>query len=77
MADKHIERTATAGQIIPSMLQDKRAGRRMEIDTFNGKAVELGLKHGVGTPVNMTLTAMIRFWNGLGKDDPPGHPYGR
>jgi 2-dehydropantoate 2-reductase len=62
MADKHIERTFTAGEIIPSMLQDKRAGRRMEIDTFNGKAVELGLKYGVETPVNRTFTAMIRFW---------------
>lgn len=63
MADKHIERTFTAGEIIPSMLQDKRIGRRMEIDTFNGKAVELGLEYGVETPVNKTLTAMVRFWN--------------
>lgn len=63
MADKHIERTVTAGEIIPSMLQDKRSGRRMEIDTFNGKAVELGLKLGVDTPVNRTLAAIVRFWN--------------
>lgn len=63
MADKHIERTVTAGEVIPSMLQDKRAGRRMEVDTFNGKAVELGLRLGVGTPVNTLLTAIIRFWN--------------
>lgn len=63
MADKHIERTFTAGEIIPSMLQDKRVARRMEIDTFNGKAVELGLEYGVETPVNKTLTAMVRFWN--------------
>jgi 2-dehydropantoate 2-reductase len=63
MADKHIERTFTAGEIIPSMLQDKRIGRRMEIDTFNGKAVELGIKRGVQTPVNKTLAAMVRFWN--------------
>ena len=63
MADKHIERTFSAGEIIPSMLQDKRAGRRMEIGTFNGKAVELGIKHGVETPVNKTLAAMIKFRN--------------
>jgi len=63
MADKHIERTFTAGEIIPSMLQDKRAGRRMEIDTFNGKAVELGLKYGMEIPVNAVFTAMVRFWN--------------
>ena len=63
MADKHIERTFTAGEIIPSMLQDKRAGRRMEIDTFNGKCAELGEKFGIGTPVNKTLAAMVRFWN--------------
>lgn len=66
MADKHIERTFTAGEIIPSMLQDKRIGRRMEIDTFNGKAVELGIKHGVETPVNTTLAAIVRFWNDAG-----------
>lgn len=63
MADKHIERTFTAGEIIPSMLQDKRAGRRMEIDTFNGKCAELGEKFGMDTPVNRTLAAMLRFWN--------------
>jgi 2-dehydropantoate 2-reductase len=63
MADKHIERTFSAGEIIPSMLQDKRAGRQMEIGTFNGKCVELGGKFGIETPVNRTLAAAVRFWN--------------
>jgi len=63
LADKHIERTYGAGEIIPSMLQDKRRGKRMEIETFNAKAVEMGAKLGVETPVNATLAGIIKYWN--------------
>lgn len=45
----------------PSMLQDVRAGRRTEIDALNGAVVTLGEQHGIATPVNATLTRMIRF----------------
>ncbi|MBI5815929.1 MAG: 2-dehydropantoate 2-reductase [Nitrospinae bacterium] len=63
MADKHIERTFKAGEIIPSMLQDRRRGKRMEIETFNAKVAQLGEKHGMPTPVNSTLSGIIKFWN--------------
>ena len=45
----------------PSMLQDIRAGRQTEIDALNGAVVALGQQHGIATPVNATLTRMIRF----------------
>lgn len=43
-----------------SMLQDVSRGRRTEIEALNGKICELGRKHGVPTPVNETLTALVK-----------------
>ena len=42
-----------------SMLQDIEAGRKTEVDVFGGKAVELGKKHNVPTPVNQTFLSII------------------
>jgi 2-dehydropantoate 2-reductase len=44
-----------------SMLQDIRAGRRTEIDAMNGEVVRLAASSDVHTPVNLTVTKMIRF----------------
>jgi 2-dehydropantoate 2-reductase len=43
-----------------SMLQDIEKGRRTEIDSINGKIVEVGKEHGVETPVNSVLLALIK-----------------
>lgn len=43
-----------------SMLQDIERGRPTEIDAICGEIVERGLRHGVDTPVNMTLRALVR-----------------
>lgn len=43
-----------------SMLQDIEAGRKTEIEIFGDKVVELGKAHGVPTPVNQTLSRIIR-----------------
>jgi len=43
-----------------SMLQDVERGRRTEIDALNGAIVDLGKVHGVETPVNETLTAVVK-----------------
>lgn len=43
----------------PSMLQDVEAHRKTEVEMFAGTVVELGRRHGVPTPVNATLLAMI------------------
>jgi 2-dehydropantoate 2-reductase len=42
-----------------SMLQDVEAGRRTEVEVINGAIVEAGQRHGVPTPVNQTLVALI------------------
>ena len=42
-----------------SMLADRRAGRPMEIDARNDVIVRLGRKHGIATPMNALLVAML------------------
>jgi 2-dehydropantoate 2-reductase len=56
------------GELLPptmnhrsSMQEDIEQGRRTEIDALNGAVARLGRKHGIETPVNDTLTGMIRF----------------
>ncbi|MCD6386471.1 2-dehydropantoate 2-reductase [Candidatus Sumerlaeota bacterium] len=44
----------------PSMLQDIRRGKRTEIDALNGAIVRLGRRFNVETPVNATLTYLIK-----------------
>jgi 2-dehydropantoate 2-reductase len=43
-----------------SMWEDLEAGRATEIDWINGEVVRLGAEHGVPTPVNSRLVALIR-----------------
>ena len=45
-----------------SMGQDVDARRLTEIDTINGAIVRLGQENGVPTPVNFSLTALIKTW---------------
>ena len=46
---------------LPSMLQDLLGGRPTEIDHLNGAVVRKGVQHGVPTPVNETMTHLIRL----------------
>lgn len=55
--DRRIQRYTN----LSSMCQDIIKGKKTEIEFLNGKIVELGLKHGIPTPVNQTLTCLIRF----------------
>jgi 2-dehydropantoate 2-reductase len=43
-----------------SMLQSIERGRRSEVDYMNGYAVEQGLKYAVPTPVNKSITEMVK-----------------
>lgn len=43
-----------------SMLQDVEAGRETEIDFLNGGVVRFGREHGVPTPLNDAVTALIK-----------------
>ncbi|MBF0170945.1 MAG: 2-dehydropantoate 2-reductase [Nitrospinae bacterium] len=63
MVEKNIETTSTGGEVYPSMLQDMRAGRLMEVDLFNGRVSSLGKELGIPTPVNDTLAALTGIRN--------------
>lgn len=61
-------RQAFYGQLVPStahhrssMLQDLERGRRTEIEAINGCLWAFGRDAGVATPVNATLTRLIRW----------------
>lgn len=42
-----------------SILADRRAGRPMEYDARNGVIVRLGRKHGIATPMNALMVALL------------------
>jgi len=44
----------------PSMRLDHLARRRSEIDAINGMVPVVGARHGIATPVNQTLAALVR-----------------
>ena len=45
----------------PSMLVDLQNGLQTEIDYLNGRIVEYGREHGLPTPFNQTITALIHL----------------
>ncbi len=50
----------SVGDAMSSTLQDILRGKRTEIGALNGYIVEMGEKYDVPTPVNSTLTGLIR-----------------
>lgn len=63
------EETARVGyEHRASMLQDVQAGRETEIDFLNGAIVELGERYGVSTPLNRTLTVLVKSIEYRGKE---------
>jgi 2-dehydropantoate 2-reductase len=54
----HFTRTELQG-IVPSMLQDVLAGRPTEAEFLQGEVVNRGRQHGVDTPINESLLALI------------------
>jgi 2-dehydropantoate 2-reductase len=44
----------------PSMLQDIMRGKKTEIQALNGSIVTLGREHGVPTPCNSVVTALVQ-----------------
>lgn len=49
---------------INSMLQDRRAGRPLEVDARNGAVARIGARHGIATPLNGALAALASAVNG-------------
>jgi|Deesub1362B_J571_1020462.scaffolds.fasta_scaffold02942_4 2-dehydropantoate 2-reductase len=58
--DFSMQYLSKGGHHKPSMLIDLLSNRPTEIDFINGKFVEYGAKLGVATPVNETLTALVK-----------------
>ena len=50
---------------INSILADRMAGRPMEIDARNGVIVRKGEKHGIGTPLNKMVVALLGYDNNM------------
>lgn len=48
----------------PSMLQDRLAGRRMEIDTITGAVSKAGASLGIATPVTTTFAKLLTIVDG-------------
>ena len=61
-----------------SMLYDRLAGRTTEHETLNGAVVRMGAQHGVPTPLNAALTAMLAAISDSARPTdatpPPDHP---
>lgn len=59
--DDRLERGRSVGRARPSMLQDRLAGRPMEIDAILGALIELGELCGIDTVRTRTLAACLRL----------------
>jgi 2-dehydropantoate 2-reductase len=44
---------------VNSLLADRLAGRRLETDARNGAVVRIGRRHGIATPVNAMIVALL------------------
>lgn len=55
---ENMKKTAPDG--LNSMHADRLASRRMEIDARNGAIVRGGAKHGIPTPLNQAIVALLR-----------------
>lgn len=42
-----------------SLLADRRAGRPLEVEARNGAVVRIGERHGIATPLNRAVTALL------------------
>ncbi|MCW2891581.1 MAG: 2-dehydropantoate 2-reductase [Trebonia sp.] len=59
--DRHAV-TRKLGDFVPSMLQDARAGRPLELDALTGAVRELGALAGVPTPNVDAIHGLTRLW---------------
>lgn len=59
--DRHAV-TRKLGDFVPSMLQDARAGRPLELDALTGAVRELGAVVGVPTPCVDAIHGLARLW---------------
>jgi 2-dehydropantoate 2-reductase len=68
VADDEAERALAtlagySGELGTSMYFDRLAGRTLEVEALTGAVVAAGLRHGVATPLNRALLALLRAIN--------------
>jgi 2-dehydropantoate 2-reductase len=61
LANANVKLARDLGNATSSTAQDIQRGKRTEIDSLNGYVVRRGAELGVPTPVNSTLTALIKL----------------
>ncbi|MBI1738885.1 MAG: ketopantoate reductase family protein [Acidobacteria bacterium] len=61
LAHANVKLARDLGNATSSTAQDVQRGKRTEIDSLNGYVVRRGAELGVPTPVNSTLTALIKL----------------
>lgn len=49
-----------SGELGTSMYFDRLAGRKLEVDALTGAVVAAGERHGIATPINRALLALLR-----------------
>jgi 2-dehydropantoate 2-reductase len=76
--DAEAYRTLFYGRLVPStahhrssMLQDLERGRPTEIEAINGCIWRYGRDAGIPTPVNATMTRLVRWHERIGKETAP------
>jgi 2-dehydropantoate 2-reductase len=52
-----------SGELGTSMYFDRLAGRKMEVEALTGAVVAAGERHGIATPINAALLALLRAIN--------------
>jgi 2-dehydropantoate 2-reductase len=68
LADDEAARTLAtlftfAGELGTSMYFDRLAGRKLEVEALTGAIVAAGARHGIATPLNKALLALLRAIN--------------
>ena len=64
VAERSIERLKDAHpEATTSMLADRRAGCRIEADAMTGAVVRIGARHGIPTPLNAAVDALLSSIN--------------
>lgn len=64
LAQKIVAGYRSTPDSINSIHADRLAGRQMEIDARNGVIVRLGRKHGIATPINSMVVALLEAASG-------------
>jgi 2-dehydropantoate 2-reductase len=52
-----------SGELGTSMYFDRLAGRQLEVEALTGAIVAAGARHGIATPINQALLALLRAIN--------------